>query len=71
MTTLCFDVPIELTKLSDILVRLNEIVLEADLWISLKESQWITKITIFPAIPVEKKGDMEKLAKDIGAALEM
>ncbi len=71
MTTLTFEAPFELVKLAGVLAKLNEITPNTYLHISLKVNRWVTKIAIFPAVPAEKKGDMERLAKEIGATLEM
>lgn len=78
MTKLTFESPIEIfersiemDRFADILARLKEITPETSLQVSLRDNTFITKIVIFPAVPVEKKEDMEKLAKDFGAVLEM
>lgn len=71
MTTLTFTVPIELEKLNDVLKKLNEVTPNANLRVGLKNNTLVTVIDIFPAVPTEKKEEMEKLALDIGATLEM
>ncbi len=71
MTTLTFNDPIELVKLADILTKLNEITPETNLQVSLKDNERISKIIIFPSVPEDKKEEMEKLAEEIGATLEM
>ena len=71
MTILIFKTPIEIAKLSDILLHLNKITPETNLLISLSGNTYITKISIFPDVPAEKVANMEKMVSEFGATLNL
>lgn len=71
MTTLIFEQPIEIAKLTDVLKKLDEVTPDTSLIVELKDNSFVTKITISPAVSSDRVVDLTKLAEEIGAKLEL